>query len=262
VNAQVATSPTSGNRTSSWTQIAIICAIAAVVGWLVTGRMFDAPPASVATRNEHALLVVGLVLVLAVLSRWSHHAEHGLRGHTTVAQSYAATSGGWQSALPLGAGSAVFGRRYSPTSTGLSAVLFAAGAVLCCALAIAGHSQAVRSAFVQHHGTPAAATVTSVDNQQHCSRHSCSWTALISTTLSPPADGATTTVVHYPQYSMLGAGVRIAVLVDPKEPGYAELSGYPYKTKATWIIMLLAALVFAATAVFKGRSWLQLQQYQ
>jgi hypothetical protein len=134
-------------------------------------------------------------------------------------------------------------------STAVVLLLFVGVTIGCIAGAISSHSQAVRSSFVQHHGTAATGTVDSVDNAQHCSKNGCDYTAAIVVALSPPVDGARTTVAHYPGFSDLTSGERVDVLVDPKQPGYAEFPGSAFKSSWEWVVLAVIAVVFAGLAV-------------
>jgi hypothetical protein len=111
----------------------------------------------------------------------------------------------------------------------------------------------VRSSYVQHHGIRANATVESVVNTQHCSRGGCNYTSAIFVTLSPPIDGAQTTVVHSPDFSNLFFGLQVPVLVDPQEPSYAELPGSMFEYRWSWILLLLLGVLFAWLAIVEGR---------
>ena len=191
---------------------------------------------------------------LVVLStRWAIRVEHRLRRHQPVAEAFAiAAAAQWRESR-----SSRLSRRprrhYGPVATGVALALFAGATIAFAVGSVSSHSQGVRSAFVQHHGTRASAIVESVDNTQHCSRSSCYYTAAILVTLSPPVNGVRTTVVHYAGFSELVAGETVIVLVDPKQPGYAEFPGSRFVTSWEWIIFAGGAVFFACLAVFEAR---------
>lgn len=222
--------------------------------------------------------VVGAVvfmLTILLLARFAHHTEHGLRSESPVAQSYvaseafgAAKTTAVRTYRPMAItrpGALMFGRTYSPGSRAGGAVLFAALALVFVALAINGHSKAVRSAYVQAHGTRAAAVVGAVGNRKFCGswRTGCQWgTARIEVQLLSPVDHRTTTVVHYPGYSALVTGDRVTVLVDPRQPTYAELAGSPLQTRQWWLLYLAGALASAGVAAWNARLLLGLRRHR
>ena len=204
--------------------------------------------------------------LLVLCSRWAVRVEHRLRRHQPVAQAYEsavlpAAPAVDAPAAPARAAPARRsrrrGRRYGPVGTSVILGLQVIVALALVAGAISTYSQASRSSYVQHHGTEAGATVGSVDNTQHCSRSGCDWTAAIAVSLSPPVDGTHSTVVHYPDYSDLSAGDRVTVLVDPKQPGYAELPGSPFQSAWAWIVLAAFAVFFALLVAFEGRALLR-----
>ena len=100
-------------------------------------------------------------------------------------------------------------------------------------------SQAAKSSYVQDHGVQRTAVILSVNNIESTdtewvgtgsSRHqetTTSWTAEVVVRLAAPVGGQTQTTVHVPNRESDGPGTTLTVLVDPKEPGYAELPGSP-----------------------------------
>jgi hypothetical protein len=152
--------------------------------------------------------------------------------------------------LPRRPGALLFGRTYSPASLGVGALVLGFMTITFAIAAVSSYNNAQRSAFVQHHGTSVTATVISVNNQEYCGRRYCHWTAMIPVTLSRPVDGVGTTTVHFPEQSSLRSGEQTMVLVDPKEPGYAELPGYPFRKAWGWIFLALIALAAGGGAAY------------
>ena len=66
-------------------------------------------------------------------------------------------------------------------------------------------------------------------------------------------DGTSATVVHYPGYSNLSDGQRITVLVDPKQPDYAELPGDTFVGAWSWIIFVLLGIGCGSLAYLDAR---------
>jgi hypothetical protein len=107
---------------------------------------------------------------------------------------------------------------------------------------------------VQSHGVDATGTVTYVRNHKSCGRSSCSYTAAMGIAFAGPVDGTTATTVHYRGTLALSAGESVLVLVDPHEPGYAELPGAPFKRTRDWVVMVILAVVSAAVAALEARA--------
>jgi hypothetical protein len=74
-------------------------------------------------------------------------------------------------------------------------------------------------------------------------RHSTSYFAKVTVTLQTPVSGHASTVVNIPGNVSYVPGQVISVLVDPADPGYAELPGSPYVTDSTTAGLVIAAVV-------------------
>jgi hypothetical protein len=113
---------------------------------------------------------------------------------------------------------------------------------------------ASKSAYTQAHGVSRAATVISVT-----SNGSKSGSEDVAVSLADPADGQQTTTVHVPSTQSFPAGAKVQILIDPQDPGYAELPGQRYTTASTawgtaaafWLIAALLMLLMIPAA----RSW-------
>jgi hypothetical protein len=182
-------------------------------------------------------VVLGLFFLgLLVLSiRWSVRTEHRLRDGEQPAQGGLAKS--WHASSRAG--------HYGPISTVIGLLLFGGGTIGLAAAAISDHAQGQRSAYVQNDGTLRTGVATGVVNTQHCGRYSCSYTATVDVTVSPPVAGVNDTVAHYNGSADVITGEHLQVLVDPKQPGYAELPGSPFKGAHTWVASALMALFCA-----------------
>lgn len=103
------------------------------------------------------------------------------------------------------------------------------------------------SAYTQSHGVRETAIVrnVSVSTQVHCSGSTpghrtygsqsgqcfATYDARIRVALPRPVGGHATSVVHVARNVSYPRGQALGVLVDPKDPGYAELPGVPYTTQ-------------------------------
>jgi hypothetical protein len=144
-------------------------------------------------------------------------------------------------------------RRLSPRERVTSTLL-----VLLAGYGVALRSDADRSAYVQRFGVPVTATVVSVWNSDYQPR---SWTwndysAQIEVQLATPVAGDVWSTAYYPAASRLTDGDAVRVLVDRRDPGYAELPGSPYITGGPWIFIaslvgfgLLVNILSASVAV-------------
>jgi hypothetical protein len=88
---------------------------------------------------------------------------------------------------------------------------------------------------------------------------STTYTAEVLVRLADPVGGQARTTVHVPRYETEGPGGTLTVLVDPGDPGYAELPGSP-STPAVLPAIFLAVGVFLTVVSVAGsaliaRSW-------
>jgi hypothetical protein len=164
------------------------------------------------------------------------------------------------------------GRRLSGHAAGLAAMLimlFIGAAFIILSFAL--RSSAARSSFVQAHGVRREALILSVDNIARTSttttgsgssRHtvtSTTYTAEVLVKLADPVGGQARTTVHVPRYETGGPGDALTVLVDPGNPGYAELPGSPSIPAVLPTIFLAVgaflAVIFATGSALIARSW-------
>jgi hypothetical protein len=168
--------------------------------------------------------------------------------------------------------SVIRGRRLSGRAAGLVAMLIVLViGVVFVIVSLALRSSAARSSFVQAHGVRREAVILNVDNIAHTSttttgsgssrhtRTSTTYTAEVLVRLADPVGGQARTTVHVPRYETGGPGDTVTVLVDPDDPGYAELPGSP-STPAVLPTIFLAVGAFLAVVSVTGsaliaRSW-------
>lgn len=254
--------PARRGRAGLWVLMVFAVALAAVVALLELGLILGTVGATRTSSRSGSLIgtiIVGAILVLAV--RWVVALEHRLRAHQPVAARYRET----QSARAGALAAAVHprrGRHYSPVVRALLAVAFPIATVCCIAGAVSDHEQAARSAYTQQHGVPEQAHVLGVANDQHCGRSSCSYTAAIAVTLGTPVGGAVTSTVHLNAFSDALPGEVLPVLVDPRQPDYAELPGRPFKGAHVWIVEAVLALFFGAITALEAVALLHLLEHR
>jgi hypothetical protein len=153
------------------------------------------------------------------------------------------------------------GRRFSGYAAGLVAVLVVLFiGVTFLILSFALRSSAALSSFVQAHGVRRAAVILNVDNiartstNPNGSGHSTTYTAEVLVRLAVPVGGQAQTTVHVPNYEPGGPGDTLTVLVDPDNPGYAELPGSP-STPALLPTIFLAVGAFLAVVAITGSAF-------
>jgi hypothetical protein len=179
----------------------------------------------------------------ALCGRWIMHLEHRARGHAPgkiavdVSRAPRALPRSWRSPRR---------RRYSPVANVTFGLLLLALAIGCIVDTVSLHGQGARSSFVQAHGAPRIGVIISVDNIEHKGRESW-WTAKVVLTLDVPVKGQSTTTAYLPYATSATDGMLTTVLVDPRQPGYAEVRGEPYVTAGQWIGGLVTAIIFGAT---------------
>jgi len=164
---------------------------------------------------------------------------------------------------------AVRGRRLSGRAAGLVAVLVVLFiGVVFLIFSFALRSQAARSSFVQAHGVRREAVIVTVHNIARTSTTtgssghtvtSTTYTAEVLARLADPVGGQARTTVHVPRYETGGPGDTVTVLVDPDDPGYAELPGSPSTPAGVPAIFLAVGAFLTAVSVtgsaLIARSW-------
>lgn len=171
---------------------------------------------------KESLLGVGFLAIAAAFVLWAVTLEHELRGRPSVPSR----------------------RKHAPGSVGGTGLVVTAAGLIPFLIAVALYFPASRSSFTQAHGVRLGATVTEVDNGVHCHRSVCSTDATIRVDLRRPVAGKSESTVSVPHAVSYGDYQPITVLVDPKDPGYAELPGLPDASYLSMIGPSLFALFF------------------
>lgn len=111
-----------------------------------------------------------------------------------------------------------------------------------------------KSGYTQAHGQSRSGIVTSVTNH-----HGKASSADVGVRLEEPVNGHAVTTVQIHALTSLKPGAAVRVLVDPKDPGYAEFPGHRYKTTASGVVLVLLLLpctaIFALAAAWWGWVW-------
>jgi hypothetical protein len=107
-------------------------------------------------------------------------------------------------------------------------------------LSVQEHGDAARSSYTQAHGVRQTVRVISErtspgDDPKHP-------TSALAVRLNRPVNGHDTTTVHIQGAPAYSPGAPVTVVVDPQDPGYAELPGGPYSSSADWKIPLVLGL--------------------
>lgn len=151
------------------------------------------------------------------------------------------------------------GRRRSagPVSLSFFTLVVTAMAVLFFFFSFHVRAEGARSSYTQAHGASRQASILTVRNIQHQSHSqhggTHTWyTAQMSVSLNEPVGGLSQTTVQVPHSVSYESGQTVTVLVDPREPGYAELPGVPDVTAGDWYGMLAGAAVCTLLACFLG----------
>jgi hypothetical protein len=141
--------------------------------------------------------------------------------------------------------------RNGPVTRIAGIVIIIGAGVLLTVIAFQLHSQAALSAYTQQHGLARHATVEGVHPVSHDTSHD-SWTTYdYDVALAVPAGPASRTVAHDPtrDFQRFSQGDKISVLVDPRQPGYAELPGIPVESSWWFIVPSALAAIFLLPAV-------------
>lgn len=160
-----------------------------------------------------------------------------------------------------------FDRWWYPSWLGAAGIPLVIGVVFLVIAPIL-RAQADHSSFVQAHGSRHAAVILSVNNIASTSssgsgkpQHT-SWTAEVTARLTGPGSGQGQTVVYVPYFDSDGPGTALTVLVDPHDPGYAELPGVPAHTAMApaiftavgWLLVVIAVVGAGIVVRFWRRS--------
>ena len=94
---------------------------------------------------------------------------------------------------------------------------------------LALHALTAKSTYTQSHGVRETAVV--LNDHVNTGRTT---TSDIAVRLSAPVDGHGTTTVNVLGATGYAPGTSLTALVDPQDPGYAELPGRPYSTASQW----------------------------
>jgi hypothetical protein len=98
-----------------------------------------------------------------------------------------------------------------------------------------------QSAYTQAHGLLRSGIVTSVANHEGRSH-----TASVGVRLTKSVAGHTTTTARIPALVSLSPGAAVQVLVDPQDPGYAELPRQQLVLKSSVQLAVIVSLVCLA----------------
>jgi hypothetical protein len=141
--------------------------------------------------------------------------------------------------------------RNSPVTRIAGIVIIIGAGVTLTTIAVQLHSRAALSSYTQQHGLARDATVEAVHPVSHDTSHD-SWTTYdYDVALAVPAGPATRTIAHDPtrDFQQFSQGDKISVLVDPRQPGYAELPGVPVESSWWFTVPLTLSVIFLAPAV-------------
>jgi hypothetical protein len=229
---------------AAWLLFVIASLLAAACGLIALGGLASAFSAHPQSRGGDIFvaLVSGLLCVRS--ARWAIRLEHRARSHQPLAQSFTHPATRSRPASRR--------RHYGPVGASLFTAVFGLAALGCVVGGFIEQSDITRSIYTQEHGVRRTATVLEVDNSSDCSNSSCTYSAVIEALFEPPIDGSTTTLVHYPNTANWVAGNHIDVLVDPKQPSYAEVPGAQLDNERELIPLAIGGLLFGLVAVGNG----------
>lgn len=226
-----------------------------------------------------ALLVLGavlcaLVFAISLASVFGHVQKGTTRGNILIGAAFfgivalvlawlartvehhARTGEGIRPALTKGLAvkAPVSGRRQAHHSRKAEVVILAVVVIVLVAATIGGYSGWQQSKETQDHGISESAYVTQVISIWNSTRYGGYYTYNLAVNLSTPVHGRRTTVVHTNYQSPpASVGQTISVLVDPDDPGYAELPGAPAGSGWGVVFPLVVAAVFVLLLALSAR---------
>jgi hypothetical protein len=190
-----------------------------------------------------AAFAVGAVVLVRVAIRLEH------RFRTAGPAARAAGSG--RAAPSAVRRASVRHPRNSPVTRIAGIVIIIGAGVTLTAVAFQLHSQAALSSYTQQHGLARDATVEAVRPVNHGTSHDAWTTYDYDVALTVAAGPASRTVAHDPtrDFQRFSQGAKISVLVDQRQPGYAELPGIPVESSWWFAVPLTLTVIFLAPAV-------------
>jgi Protein of unknown function (DUF3592) len=272
-----------------WILFAVLAALTFFIGLATVALIVQAISGNVdkgSTRSGAIAGSVVLLIITAALGFATYEVEHRIRlarhssmtgpwnpgggagpasPGSTAAGPWAATpgstAGGPWSASPGPAprlAGRTRGRRRSPHSRIGSLIFLTLLALVMVGVTVNEFVNWHQSQTVQHHGIQATGIVTEVVSIEHSTRSGHYDTTNLDVSLAPPVRGTTQTTVHTPDnHAPATAGQTITVLVDPSDPGYAELPGQSNYGITGAIIALVLAVVFLLLAGLALRAFVR-----
>jgi hypothetical protein len=232
-----------------WFRLIVAVAIAILAAIYTIGGVIGALGADhTKNGNRTAALVFAIIsaIVLVACVRWACHLEHRIRARMPQSPASVAST----LATPTLFHVRIRRRRpYSPVMVVVQEITLLVGFILCVVGTVVGHGEWVRSQYVQHHGLSESGVVQSVRNIKHVSRSSTWYTSDVTVRLNQPVDGVDVTLAHFPHRSSLHVEDSARVLVDPRQPGYAEFAHYPATPASTWVLIGLFGLALAGAEI-------------
>jgi len=195
-----------------------------------------------------AVLALALAAVGTGLAISSEHQWHHLPG----GPSPWAANEGWRTSGP-DTGSSRRGL-HAPGSVAFQALLFVGVTIFLLVATLNAYSGAQRSSYTQAHGVSQSAVADNVQIITNRNSHGhVSYTSDITVTIRHPAVGDGTATVYIQGETPIMEGSTFTVLVDPRQPSYAEIPGSPYDTTSDWIAGLLVTIVVGILAGLVSR---------
>jgi hypothetical protein len=165
----------------------------------------------------------------------------------------------WTNLIP-GTGAARTPGRQNPKAVffiSLALALGSFGFLMLTATVVA--AKASKSGYTQAHGLPRSGIVTSVANHEGKAPF-----ADVGVRLGEPVNGQAVTTAHVRPITSLKPGAAVRVLVDPKDPRYAEFPGQRYTQESAAQVpaatFLACFAFFAFAAAWWGRVWYRQRQ--
>jgi hypothetical protein len=241
----------------------VIAVVGGIIGILSLLNAIGATHGAGSTTHYTVLAVLSLAIAVAgaALAVYGEHQLHHLPGGSSAW----AVNEGWRTAgygrPGVGVGFAGAGR-----FTGARRGTHAPGTLALWALALVGvtlimvfvtlhvHSEAQRSAYTQAHGVSETATADDVQTFTTHNKGNTTYTYQIDVTIAHPTVGDGSATVYGQGITSVQQGDTLTVLVDPRQPSYAEIPGAPYTTTSKWVGSMVVTIVFGIVAVFMSRT--------
>jgi len=241
----------------------IVGALVAVIGVIFgVTSLLDATGArhQAGSTTRFAVLAVLFLVIAAAGAVLASHAEHQLHQHRIHGPAIGPVTYPVARVPRLGGGTGTVrllaGRRrsaHAPVVFAVQALVGIGITIFCLFTTLSAHADADRSAYTQQHGVSETAVADNVQNIASATKHGTTYTNQITVTVRHPKIGTGSATVYGQGMTSVQQGDTVTVLIDPRQPAYAEIPGAPFTTTSGWVMSLIITIVFGLVSILVTR---------